>query len=169
MGKRALRRGFVGSKTTNHATHGIDNSYFAILIGFVPASWKIWIQNVGKFHLKTWSPFTSSCTNFGKSIVPDLPDGNVANLDETSLTPERRKSRVLAAKGARRTHTLCNDARFSMTALPVVFADGTEMPPHFIIKGKRRPKWWGSSKYCLELTITGTELEHATLSVQENG
>jgi len=70
---------------------------------------------------------------------PDLPSKNIATLDETSLTPERRKTRVLAAKGAKRTHTLCNDARFSMTVLPVIFADGSMMPPHFIIKGKRRP------------------------------
>jgi hypothetical protein len=98
---------------------------------------------------------------------PDLPAANIANLDETNLTPERRKSRVLAAKGAKRTHSLCNDARFSMTALPVIFADGTQMPPHFIIKGQRRPQWWGSREYCIELA--DTEFANATLSVQENG
>eukprot|EP00873_Tetraselmis_striata_P006199 jgi/Tetstr1/426463/TSEL_016764.t1 len=102
-----------------------------------------------------------------RKIYPDLPARNVCNLDETNITPERRKSRVLAAKGARRTHTLCNEARFSMTALPVVFADGSEMSPHFIIKGKRRPKWWGSQKYCVDLL--GTEFTYATLAVQANG
>eukprot|EP00873_Tetraselmis_striata_P041716 jgi/Tetstr1/461980/TSEL_007053.t1 len=102
-----------------------------------------------------------------RKIYPDLPARNVCNLDETNITHERRKSKVLAAKGARRTHTLCNEARFSMTALPVVFADGSEMPPHFIIKGKRRPKWWGSQKYCVDLL--GTEFTYATLAVQANG
>ena len=54
-----------------------------------------------------------------------------------------------------------------MTALPVVFADGSEMPPHFIIKGKRRPQWWGSREFCVELAAT--EFEKATLYVQDNG
>lgn len=98
---------------------------------------------------------------------PNLPARNICNLDETNLTPERRKSRVLAAKGARRSHTLCNEARFSMTALPVVFADGSEMPPHFIVKGQRRPKWWGGKEFCID--FIGTEFEQATLSVQKNG
>ena len=97
----------------------------------------------------------------------DLPSKNIANLDETNLTLERRKSRVLASKGARRTHTLCNDARFSMTDLSVVFANGSEMPLHFIIKRKRRPQWWGNKEFCMELT--GTKIEKATLYVHDNG
>lgn len=102
-----------------------------------------------------------------KKRFPNLPASNVCNLDETNLTPERRKSRVLAAKGARRTHCLCNDARFSMTCLPVVFADGTYMPPQFIVKGKRRPVWWGSAEF--HSHVAYTEFADATLSVQTNG
>lgn len=98
---------------------------------------------------------------------PNLPAANVCNLDETNLTPERRKSRVLAAKGARRTHTLCNDARFSMTCLPIVFADGSFMPPQFIVKGKKRPNWWGSKQFYYQ--IARTEFAEACLSVQPNG
>jgi hypothetical protein len=67
-----------------------------------------------------------------RKTYPDLPSKNIANLDETNLTPERRKSRVITSKGARRTHTLCNVARFSMAVLLVVFGDGSE-------EGKRRP------------------------------
>ena len=98
---------------------------------------------------------------------PGLPAANICNLDETNLTPERRKSRVLAARGARRTHTLCNEARFSMTCLPVVFADGSCMPPHFIVKGKKRPKWWGSIEF--QSLLSATEFAEASLSVQDNG
>jgi len=36
----------------------------------------------------------------------NIPTKNIANLDETNLTPERRKSPVLTSKGARRTNTL---------------------------------------------------------------
>jgi hypothetical protein len=54
-----------------------------------------------------------------------------------------------------------------MTALFVVFSDGSEMPPHFIIKGKRRPQWWGSKEFCVELACT--EFAKSTLFVQENG
>ena len=98
---------------------------------------------------------------------PGLPAANICNLDETNLTPERRRSRVLAARGARRTHTLCNEARFSMTCLHVVFADGSFMPPHFVVKGKNRPKWWGSPEF--QSMLQSTEFANATLSVQENG
>ena len=62
---------------------------------------------------------------------------------------------------------MCNDAHFSMKALPVVFADGSKMLPRFIIKGKRRPQWWGSTEFCVELA--GIEFAKATLSIQENG
>jgi hypothetical protein len=31
-----------------------------------------------------------------------------------------------------------------MTSLPMVFADGSSMPPHFVVKGEKRLKWWGS-------------------------
>ena len=44
---------------------------------------------------------------------PDLPSKNIANLDETNLTPERRKSRVLASKGALPVH--CERSPFAMT------------------------------------------------------
>ncbi len=54
-----------------------------------------------------------------------------------------------------------------MTCLPVVFADGTFMPPHFIVKGKKRPKWWGNPQF--KALLQSTEFAGATLSVQENG
>eukprot|EP00873_Tetraselmis_striata_P032851 jgi/Tetstr1/453115/TSEL_040138.t1 len=95
---------------------------------------------------------------------PDLPANNIANLDETNLTPERRKSKVLAAKGARRTHTLINDQRFSMTILPCVFANGEYMPPHFVVPGKIRPEWWTKDKELKQIMKTGV-FKHATLSV----
>ena len=78
---------------------------------------------------------------------PNLLATNLCNLDETNLTPERRKTKVLVRRGARRTHTLCNDARFNMTILHVVFDNGSWMPPHLIVKGKRRPVWWGEDSY----------------------
>lgn len=54
-----------------------------------------------------------------------------------------------------------------MTCLPVVFADGTFMPPHFIVRGKKRPVWWGSPDF--RAHIGSTEFASATLSVQDNG
>jgi hypothetical protein len=98
---------------------------------------------------------------------PELATANICSLDETNLTPDRRPGMVLAAKGARRTHTLCNEARFSMTCLPVVFADGSFIPPHFVVKGKKRPKWWGSTEF--KARIESTEVAEASLSVQANG
>mmetsp|Transcript_18423 Transcript_18423/g.51632 ORF Transcript_18423/g.51632 Transcript_18423/m.51632 type:complete len:191 (-) Transcript_18423:38-610(-) len=90
---------------------------------------------------------------------PGLPAANICNLDETNQTPERRKSRVLAARGARRTHTLHNDARFSMACFHDIFAmDGSFMPPHFIIKGKRRPHWFEENF----LPITGSRRSATT-------
>jgi hypothetical protein len=49
----------------------------------------------------------------------------------------------------------------------VVFADGSFMPPHFVVKGKKRPKWWGSTEF--KARIESTEFAEASLSVQANG
>jgi hypothetical protein len=98
---------------------------------------------------------------------PELPTANICNLDETNVTPERRSSMVLAAKGARRTHTLSDEARFSMTCLPLVLADGSFMPPYFVVNGKKRPKWWGSTDF--KARIESTEFAATSLSLQENG
>jgi hypothetical protein len=68
---------------------------------------------------------------------PEMQAAIIYNLDETNPTPERRPSMVLISKGARRSHTLCNEVRISMTLLPVVFAYGSFMPPHFVVKGKK--------------------------------
>ena len=128
------------------------------------------VENLDPKRWKVSLPAVESLYSIMHQLVqryPRLPASNICNLDETNLTPERRKSRVLAARGARRTHALCNEARFSMTCLPVVFADGTFMPPHFIVKGKKRPKWWGSDEF--QASLAGTEFAGASLSVQENG
>jgi hypothetical protein len=97
---------------------------------------------------------------------PELPSANICNLNETNMTPERRPSIVLGAKAARRTHTLCGEARFSMTCPPVVFADGSFMPPHFVVKVKKRLKWWGSTEF--KARIESTEFAEASLSVLAN-
>mmetsp|Transcript_7319 Transcript_7319/g.18784 ORF Transcript_7319/g.18784 Transcript_7319/m.18784 type:complete len:294 (-) Transcript_7319:69-950(-) len=101
-----------------------------------------------------------------RQAYPGLTPAYIANLDETGLTPERRKKRCLAAKGARRTHALINDQRFSMTVLPCIFADGTSMPPHFIVRGKKRPHWWSSDKHVEKKH--GTAFQHSGCSAQEN-
>ena len=97
---------------------------------------------------------------------PEIDGSDICNLDETNITPEGRKSKVLAAKGARRTHTLINTHRFGMTMLPCVFADGTAMPPHFITKGKRTPQWPISKEFRSKIAYTG--LAFSTFAVQEN-
>lgn len=128
------------------------------------------VENLDPKRWKVSLPAVESLYKIMQMLIqryPGLPASNVCNLDETNLTPERRKSRVLAARGARRTHTLCNEARFSMTCLPVVFADGTYMPPHFIVKGKKRPRWWGSPEY--QAMLASTVFAEASLSVQDNG
>eukprot|EP00873_Tetraselmis_striata_P028288 jgi/Tetstr1/448552/TSEL_035810.t1 len=99
---------------------------------------------------------------------PDLHASNIANLDETNLIPERRKSKVMAAKGARRT-PIINDQRFSMTMLPCVFANGEYMPPHFVVPGKIRPKWWTKDKELKQIMKTCFFNTRHYISVQENG
>jgi len=71
-----------------------------------PKRWKVSYKDVESLY--------TIMEDFRKKY-PYLPSKNIANLDETNLTLDGRKSQVLASKGARRTHTLCNDARFSMT------------------------------------------------------
>ena len=74
---------------------------------------------------------------------PNLPPGNICNLDETGLQPLPKKKKVWAPKGARRSHAKGNECRFSLTCLMTIFADGTSMPPFFIVKGKKySPPWF---------------------------
>eukprot|EP00873_Tetraselmis_striata_P000195 jgi/Tetstr1/420459/TSEL_011572.t1 len=121
---------------------------------------------------KRWFVTYKDCKSLGDimekllKLYPGTKASNIANLDETNITPETRKSRVLAAKGARRTHTLVNTKRFGMTCLPCVFADGSSMPPHFIVKGKRRPKWFTDRSFRDKIKYTA--MQDCTLSVHEN-
>jgi hypothetical protein len=74
---------------------------------------------------------------------PNLPPGNICNLDEIGLQPLPKKKKARAPKGARRSHAKGNECRFSLTCLITIFADGTSMPPFFIVKGKKYfPLWF---------------------------
>eukprot|EP00951_Prasinocladus_malaysianus_P036509 scaffold385137_cov38-Prasinocladus_malaysianus.AAC.1 len=122
-----------------------------------PKRWKVSVEDIKSLY---------DILDRYRVLYPGLTPGHIANLDETGLTPDRRKKVCLAKTGARRTHTLINDNRFSMTCLPCIFADGTSLPPHFIVKGKQKPRWCSSDEYIEALS--GTVFEHAQVTPQEN-
>jgi hypothetical protein len=98
---------------------------------------------------------------------PNLPPGNICNLDETSLQPLPKKKKVWTPKGARRSHAKGNECRFSLTCLMTIFADGTNMPPFFIVKGKKySPPWFHDTVVVAALRFDG-HLQ-AGLTVQGN-
>ena len=101
------------------------------------------------------------------TMHPNLPKGNICNLDETGLQPIARKEWVAAAKGARRTHSEGLSDRWSLTVLATIFADGDSMPPLFIVKGKQRlPSWWTDDDMVVTLQATG--MSQAQMAVQPN-
>ena len=97
-----------------------------------PKRWKVKLDDVKSLY---------GILEMYRQMYPGLTPAHIANLNETGLTPDHRKQKCIAKRGARRTHTLINTNRFSMTCLPCIFADGTSLPPMFITKGKQRPNW----------------------------
>jgi hypothetical protein len=87
---------------------------------------------------------------------PNLPPGNICNLDDTGLQPLPKKKKVSAPKGARRSHAKGNECRFSLSRLMTIFADYTNMPPFFIVKGKKHsPPWFHDSVVVAALRSAG--------------
>lgn len=81
---------------------------------------------------------------------PTLRLGKLMNLDETCFTLDGRAQRVVTRRGAKNTHLLCPDGRWSMTIIPFVFANGMSIPPVAIVSRisdtgdplKDLPAWW---------------------------
>jgi hypothetical protein len=90
--------------------------------------------------------------------------GQIYNVDETCFRPDAPNAIVLVATGSHHSNKAANLQRWSMTAVPCVAADGTAVPPMFILAGKsgRRPKWW----FKLAAAWKGTVLEH-TVGLQQ--
>jgi hypothetical protein len=87
------------------------------------------------------------------------------NLDETGLQLDRVKKHVLAIKGTKKTYTLGNSCKESVTVLMTICADGSHIPPMFICKGKEDlelPSAWA------KVDFEDTSLEEAVMYKQES-
>eukprot|EP00873_Tetraselmis_striata_P000023 jgi/Tetstr1/420287/TSEL_001036.t1 len=99
---------------------------------------------------------------------PNMPFNNICNLDETGLQAAAgKKKRVYVAPGTRRTHRRNITCRFSPTALLTIFADGSTMPPLFVVKGRERDPTWKKDADLHQVFVDG-EMTKTQITHQDN-
>ena len=82
------------------------------------------------------------------------------DTDETPLQAGGRTKKVLTVHGVPPNKKSCPNPKLRITILPCICANGTELPPLFIVKGKLLnipAGWWGS----LAPALAGTVLSKA--------
>eukprot|EP00873_Tetraselmis_striata_P012483 jgi/Tetstr1/432747/TSEL_022113.t1 len=134
-----------------------------------------------KLERKRWMvTWKSACSTYEilralKVEFPGLHPALLMNLDETSFRPDGRAQRVVTYRGAKQTHSLVADGRWSITLIPFIFGDGSCLPPVAILRGssetgdplKDLPKWWFDKK--LQEKIANSPMKGMVLAVQKKG
>ena len=69
-----------------------------------------------------------------KLAIFDRPDC-VFNVDETNLTPEPLRTKVVANKGKKASRLTATSGRDSISVMAAISADGHALPPLIIFKG----------------------------------
>ena len=82
--------------------------------------------------------------------MKNLPAENICNLDETNLTDDPGKRRVICRRGIKYPDKVCNFSKSSTSLMMCGSAAGELLPPFVLYKATKIWKTWteGGPKYC---------------------
>lgn len=85
-----------------------------------------------------------------KDVVKDVPAENIWNLDETNLTDDPGKSRVICRRGTKYPEKVCNFSKSSISLMMCGSASGETLPPFVVYKATQLWNTWmeGGPKHC---------------------
>ncbi|KAF0704947.1 hypothetical protein AaE_014703 [Aphanomyces astaci] len=89
----------------------------------------------------------------------NMDPSRIFNMDETSFSPSKTSKKVVVHESTRSVHAEETPASAHVTIVACVAADGTKMPPLFVLPGDRV-----TTEACASLTIPG-----AALTTSEKG
>lgn len=85
-----------------------------------------------------------------KDVVKDVPAKNIWNLEETNLTDDPGKSRVICRRGTKYPEKVCNFSKSNTYLMMCGSAAGDMLPPFVVYKATQLWNTWteGAPKHC---------------------
>lgn len=84
---------------------------------------------------------TSYFDNLGESMK-DIPPTNILNYDETNLSDDPGKKRVIVKRGTKYPERVMNSSKSSTSVMYAATGDGTILPPYVVYKAKEMYSTW---------------------------
>ncbi|KAJ8881795.1 hypothetical protein PR048_018281 [Dryococelus australis] len=90
-----------------------------------------WVLSFCKRHSELTVCFAS---NIRRSRPPDLPPSKILNFDDSNLTDDPGKKRVLVKRGVKYTEKICNSSKSSTSLMFAGKVEGETLPPFVVYK-----------------------------------
>jgi hypothetical protein len=76
--------------------------------------------------------------------LKDVPPGNILNYDETNLSDDPGRKRVISRRGCKYPERIMNSTKSAISVMYAACADGTLLPPYVVYKSQHLYDTWTS-------------------------
>lgn len=99
-------------------------------------------QNIKRSRAAVSPETLNSYFNHLSEELEGIPPSNIVNFDETNLSDDPGRKRIITKRGCRYPERVCNSSKSSTSVMFAATADGKLLPPYIVYKAQNMYESW---------------------------